>query len=151
MQEVFKKIIENLEKKKDYFQRFYECEGKTEHDSDLNKATQLAFDDAIEIVKQAAAEYNNGWIPCSERLPEEHDSIFAKLKGTDKWKRTMFEKTSDIVNVIISDNKGNVVTTYANTIDGKWSCDLLKCYKEYRIIAWQPLPDPYHSKGERKA
>lgn len=25
------------------------------------------------------------WIPVSERLPEEHDSIFAKLYGTDKW------------------------------------------------------------------
>ena len=22
------------------------------------------------------------WIPCSERLPEEHDNIFAKLKDT---------------------------------------------------------------------
>lgn len=25
------------------------------------------------------------WIPVTERLPEEHDSIFAKLKGTEKW------------------------------------------------------------------
>ena len=28
-------------------------------------------------------EKENGWIPVSERLPEEHDSIFAKFKGTD--------------------------------------------------------------------
>lgn len=32
-------------------------------------------------------EKENGWIPVSERLPEEHDSIFAKFKGTDNWKR----------------------------------------------------------------
>lgn len=54
MQEVFEKIIEKLNSKKAYFQRFYECEGKSEHDADLNKSTQLAFDDAIEIVKQEA-------------------------------------------------------------------------------------------------
>lgn len=26
------------------------------------------------------------WIPVTERLPEEHDSIFAKFKATEKWK-----------------------------------------------------------------
>ena len=57
MQEVFEKIIEKLNSKKVYFQRFYECEGKSEHDADLNKSTQLAFDDAIEIVKQEAEKY----------------------------------------------------------------------------------------------
>lgn len=70
MQGVFEKIIDQLNKKKTYFQKFYETEGKTEHDEDLNKVTQLAFDDAIEVVKEVAVEYNNGWIPCSERLPE---------------------------------------------------------------------------------
>ena len=35
---------------------------------------------------------STNWIPVSERLPEEHDSIFAKFKGTDNWKRGMFEK-----------------------------------------------------------
>lgn len=25
------------------------------------------------------------WIPVTERLPEEYDSIFAKFKGTEKW------------------------------------------------------------------
>ena len=62
MQAVFEKIIEKLNSKKAYFQRFYECEGKSEHDADLNKSTQLAFDDAIEIVKQEAEQYNNAII-----------------------------------------------------------------------------------------
>ena len=65
MQEVFEKIIEKLNSKKAYFQRFYECEGKSEHDADLNKSTQLAFDDAIEIVKQEAEKYNNGHFGCN--------------------------------------------------------------------------------------
>ena len=66
MQAAFEKIIEKLNSKKAYFQRFYECEGKSEHDADLNKSTQLAFDDAIEIVKQEAAEYEECYKDCGE-------------------------------------------------------------------------------------
>lgn len=28
----------------------------------------------------------NRWIPLSEKMPEERDSMFAKFKGTSKWK-----------------------------------------------------------------
>lgn len=35
-----------------------------------------------------------------------------------------------------------------NDLDGEWSCDILKVFKTYRIIAWQPLPEPYQQKGE---
>ena len=66
MQEVFEKIIEKLNSKKVYFQRFYECEGKSEHDADLNKSTQLAFDDAIEIVKQEAEQYEECYKDCGQ-------------------------------------------------------------------------------------
>lgn len=61
------------------------------------------------------------WIPCSERLPEEHESIFAKLKGTDKWSNAMFEKTSSEVNATIEfkDEKREVKTLH--TIDGRWN------------------------------
>lgn len=55
----------------------------------------------------------------------------------------MFEKASSEVNVTVVDEKGGVATTHASTIDGKWSCDLLRCNKKYRIIAWKPLPEPY--------
>lgn len=30
----------------------------------------------------------NDWIPVRERLPEERDSMFAKFKGTSKWKKS---------------------------------------------------------------
>lgn len=41
----------------------------------------------------------NDWIPVRERLPKERDSMFAKFKGTSKWKKGMFEKVSR--NVIV--------------------------------------------------
>ena len=39
------------------------------------------------------------WIPISERLPEEHDSVFAKLYGTDKWRSELWRTTSNIMTV----------------------------------------------------
>lgn len=86
----------------------------------------------------------SNWIPVAERLPEERDSIFAKYKGTEKWKSGMFEKVSDIVNVTVADDKGNAVTTHAHTVDGEWSCDLVRFNKSYKITAWMPKPEPYH-------
>ena len=55
----------------------------------------------------------------------------------------MFEKASNEVNVTVANKKGDSATTHAHTLDGKWSCDFLKCNKSYQIIAWQPLPEPY--------
>ena len=81
------------------------------------------------------------WIPCNERLPEERESSFAKLKGTDKWIEGMFEKKSDDVNVTIefSDGKRKVITT--KIIDGQWNKHTI--LKPIKFIAWQPLPKPY--------
>ena len=64
MQEVFEKIIEKLEE---------ECFLTTNDDGETNELSIKVVDlnDAIEIVKQEAEKYNNRWISCSERLPEE--------------------------------------------------------------------------------
>ena len=64
------------------------------------------------IIQKIVEDYNNGWILCSDRMPEEHDSIFAKLKGTDKWNDNMHEKVSDWVNVTVTDRYSNTITTY---------------------------------------
>ena len=47
------------------------------------------------------------WIPATKRLPEEYDSMFAKYKGTKKWNKSMFGKTSCdvIVTVEFADGK----------------------------------------------
>lgn len=81
------------------------------------------------------------WIPVSERLPEERDSIFAKFKGTDKWEKGMFEKTSSTVIVTVCSDDGSRRTTTANTIDGRWKTDIILSGDE--VIAWMPLPEPY--------
>lgn len=40
--------------------------------SDWNNDYNVPINNAIEIVNQVEQEYNNGWIPCSERLPEKN-------------------------------------------------------------------------------
>lgn len=98
------------------------------------------------IVEEVSEEYKVGWIPCSEGLPEEHDSVFAKLKGTDKWSDAMFEKISDDVNVTVEFEDGTRKTMTLHTNDGKWNTN--NRIVKFNVIAWQPLPEPYQQKGE---
>ena len=102
----------------------------------------------IEDTHQLLVEKNNGWILVEEKMPPEHDSIFAKLKGTDRWRKPMFEKTSDRVQVTVEDKNGKCTTTTATTVDGQWHCDLLGMCKDYKITAWQPLSEPYREETE---
>lgn len=88
------------------------------------------------------------WIPCNKRMPNERKNMFAKCKGTDKWKEGMFEKISDDVYVTVECKSGVRVVDIAHTVDGKWKNDLLKIYPDAKIIAWFPVPEPY--KGECK-
>ena len=88
------------------------------------------------------------WISVEERLPDEHDSMFKKFKGTPKWSNSMFEGISDEVNVTIEFEYGKTATTASHTTDGKWRCE-----KEYgsgtKVIAWMLLPAPYDMRKEK--
>ena len=96
--------------------------------------------DAIEIGIHALKETK--WIPCSERMPEERDSMFARWKGTNKWTKAMFEKRSDTVIATIEYSNGERTVAPARTTDGKWRCDCI-IGDDGEAIAWMPLPEPY--------
>lgn len=87
------------------------------------------------------ADISGKWIPCSERLPEECESMFTKYKGTDRWDDAMFEKISDDVNVTVEFEDGKRKTKTLHTIDGKWKMD--NGIVKYNVVAWQQLPKPY--------
>ena len=148
MKEAFEKILERLEKyeNNDLIEHdSEECEHCKRIDCEIGMTCSVCImDKAISIVQEVAEEYNDGWIPCSVRLPEEHDSIFAKLKGTDKWYDAMFEKISDDVNVTVEFEDGTRKTMTLHTNDGKWNTG--NRIAKFNVIAWQPLPEPY--KGE---
>lgn len=113
----------------------------------LSKEHQMILaSDALDMVEQLQDdleqdEKENGWIPVGERLPEEHDSIFAKLKGTDNWKRGMFEKTSKYVIATVVFDDGTVLVEQAHTTDGIWRTD--KKVLGGTVVAWMDFPEPY--------
>ena len=136
MNKAFEKILERLEEDA----RFY----NSASDVDQNIRSGLII--AKEAVQEVAEEYNGGWIMCDVKMPEERDSIFAQFKGTDKWKNSMFERMSEFVNATVEFEDGTRMVKTLHTVDGKWhiGSGFLKC----KVIAWQPLPQPYQPKGE---
>lgn len=86
------------------------------------------------------------WIPVSEKLPDEHDSVFAKSYGTDKWNNMFWRTTSNRVIATIKYNDGTVIVKEAFTHDGEWTVE--KKNTNCKVIAWMPFPNPYKL-GER--
>lgn len=113
----------------------------------LSKEHQMILaSDALDMVEQLQDDLEqdakeNGWIPVSERLPEERDSIFAKFKGTNNWKNGMFEKTSKYVIATVVFDDGTVLVEQAHTTDGIWRTD--KKVLGGTVVAWMDYPEPY--------
>ena len=113
--------------------------------------TFSAYDDSYDVVIHCETEEEQkkvierlkakNWIPVSERLPEEYDSIFAKFKGTDNWKRGMFEKTSKYVIATVVFDDGAVLVEQAHTTDGIWRTD--NEVLGGTVVAWMDYPEPY--------
>ncbi len=85
----------------------------------------------------------NEWIPVEVAMPPEHDSIFVKFKGTDKWKDGMFENISDNVQVTVEFENGKRLVDMAHTQDGKWKLSTFKVMKPKKVVAWKPLSLPF--------
>ena len=129
MNKAFEKILEKLEEIKGC-----SCDGRScsecEYISDClegEMSEKVAIDMAKEIVQEVAEEYNEGWIPCSERLPK-------VPKGIDDAECPEF-------NVTI--NGAEESTTLKYSWDGTWFDDSGNLYD---VIAWQPLPETYQPK-----
>ena len=80
------------------------------------------------------------WIPVTERLPKEHDSIFVKFYGTDSFLPGMFLTTSDDVIAAVTYEDGTRCTKVMRTQDGKWNLRYTPGAK--RVTHWMPLPEP---------
>lgn len=81
-----------------------------------------AYKKCIEIVKELAGEYNNDWISCSERLPDESGEYLTYVYYDD------YENKYYSIEVDEIDCDG-MVKEWNRTIG--------------QIVAWQPLPAPY--------
>ena len=78
-------------------------------------------------MKEAKDKSNNGWISCSERIPEKNGLYLVTQKHYSFPGYKLMGIETDVVRFS----------------HGGWNRS-----RFYEVIAWQPLPKPYTSKGE---
>ena len=130
MNEAFEKILERLEEKlKKSEERYHRyLDDSNLHcmfdRSDIEEKRVDTIKEMIEIVHEVAEEYNGGWIPCSERLPEESGEYLTWVEYDGDRFRAIDEIDCD-------------------GIIKEWNCST-----DYKIIAWQPLPEPFKERDQ---
>ena len=96
-----------------------------------------------EKIEQLTIKPEPQWIPCSERMPEEHEWL-----GTKKFGTTI----SDEVYVTFENEKGERFCQHLSFQNGELSrydqFHMDTWYKGSKPIAWMPLPVPYQRGGE---
>lgn len=128
---VLEKILEEIENHAIEFESFGMCDD------------YVSVGWIKEIIRSHMLE-NDDWVPVEERLPEEHDSIFAKFKGTSKWNGAMWEKRSDEVNVTYELEDGTRKATTSYTLDGVWKLEKESKVVKKKVVAWKQLPKRYN-------
>ena len=106
----------------------------------LNDTAQDVLEMVCVWIDEAKAIQVPKWIPVTERLPEEHESIFAMLYGTKLWEPAMFRTTSDDVLAVVKFKDGKRAVKTVCTTDGEWR--LLNIFGARDITHWMPLPEP---------
>lgn len=167
MQEVFEKIIKRLESK--YTEAACKKSEPCDYPETIGCCYDKAINKAVEIVKQAAAEYNNGWIPCSEKMPPVETEVFILAKRKLRNGDYVYIRTTAMY-------EDGTVSEYDSCwnwedIDGEYD-EENDCYivpegwweqRHYNpdgvynnevddeVIAWQPLPENNRRESETES
>ena len=124
MQTVFEKIIEKLEERTSFLSDCTKYGNKDAGQQEKSYSTMMMYevadlvDDLIDIVKQEAEQYNNGWIPCSS-------GVMPRANG---W-------------YLVTNYLGVVQ-------EQRWSANHWEKLRDEAVLAWRELPLPYQPKGE---
>lgn len=118
MNKAFEKILERLEEER--------------HPEICGGWETMRIDRAKQIVQGIAEEYNNGWIPCSDRLPN-----VSRCRVTVKYDMEVGNPVYDTLDAYFERYQGGYI------FKDNWMNDITNS-----VIAWQPLPEPYQPKGE---
>ena len=128
MNKAFDKILERLDeelrKSEERYYRYLD-DGNLPcmfDKSDIEEKRVDTIKEMLEIVQEVAEEYNGGWIPCSERLPED-DSIC-------------------MVTVEYPNNETVVDYGWFDRKNVCWFVGMQE-FRTSNIPAWQPLPEPF--------
>lgn len=127
MKELVEKLIKQLEER---IERNNDCEDV------FFDGQSSAFEWTISVINKLVEECNNGWIPCSERLPK----IFEDTKSSEVVLICGYDKQNDYY--------WQAMGFYVKTESLKrwFFADCKNTDKPIDwidIVAWQPLPEPY--------
>ena len=101
---------------------------KKDEDYDNPVISPKYLNDTIEnLLLDFNEQYNNGWIPCSERLPEEAFGCLVTVMDCEPSTQTDFEN----------------ILPYFVGYDGETWNDADGKEFPFEVIAWMPLPKPY--------
>lgn len=133
---VLEKILEELEKRVNYRKRLVRYEKKNGTITDVAR-NRGALEELVIIGKIIRSHMdeakNDGWIPCSERLPNE-------IEFQEAYCRNQY--AAEFLVTI----KGATRPTTLYFKNNSWFDEQRNYYK---VVAWQPLPASY--KGEEAA
>ena len=128
MNKAFEKILEKLDEmihpEQLYFCKYARggCKHLYNNDKDcMDCVVELAK----ETVQEVAEEYNNGWIPCSERLPEPNQKVIVTYM--DRY---------------IGGSYGVCEGQYVYILNS-WDISDYMSDDDFEVIAWRPLPKPF--------
>lgn len=142
---VLEKILEEIDKLedpyyKDYVDRKHVVEIIRSHMND-GKDTNVPSNDEIEPVSEeflkdcaeTAKKYkreNDGWIPCSEQLPEIGDDVLVQWEKYERYTGITYTHMDKMWLDSIDENGNPIFEAIGGIPNGK-------------VIAWMPLPEPY--------
>lgn len=92
----------------------------------------------------------NGWIPCSERLPEKLEPV--NVTWVNRKPELYYAHIKDVPFVATAFYHNGKWWWYSCVCEdylleyGKSECDAVD--RDIDILAWKPLPEPYKAKGE---
>lgn len=127
--------VQGLEKiLKEIESEYLMCRCQNNKVCDYPESIGCCYDRAIEKVSEIFRKYmNDGWIPVQDKLPEDDVDVLIAYADIDD------ENYTDIC-----------ITTYGyaylggNKLDFKeWRSPFEYFRSNYKVIAWQPLPEPY--------
>lgn len=89
-----------------------------------------ALSEKLTDMERPAEDCGGGWIPCKERLPEDGVDVLVWFEYFRYGEYDRLFQTKGI----------------SYTFNGEWSgfVNGSSGWNQLRIIAWQPLPEPYH-------
>ena len=122
MNKAFEKVLEKLEDLQN------NLTSQTEGNIDLQVGVINGVMYSKKIVQEVSEEYNGGWIPCSERMPEETEKLY--LVTYKKFILGNFRYFMDIA--------------YLSPLpDGTLEWRSEKAPITRKVEAWQELPEEY--------